>query len=357
MSEPGTVALRAPQDGSVQAIAFSPDNKRFAGGGSDTRLRVRSIGIGAPPLEVTTDGSVTGLDFSPDGTRIAVADFEQVFLRDGTTGTALWQGPLAPGTSVNSVRFAPDGQLIAATDTLVAVLDQASGETTRRITVDPPLIADVDLSRDGSRIALAVDERHGGNHRHAGSARVHDLATGKELARLTPQDAVLTVAFSPDGLHVLCCAADDTTRMFEAETGKQVWPTPEDPDEQVTAPSCLAFDPKGKWTVVGGADGFARVLDAETGDERGRAPKLNPGSPEDQSFGAVTHVAFSPSGKHAASASIDNAVRLFNIEGKELYNVPTEEVLALRFSPNGRWLGVGTMNGALVIDNGEANQG
>lgn len=357
MSEPGTVALRAPQDGTVQAVAFSPDSKRFASGGSDTRLRVRSIGIGASPLEVTTDGSVSGLAFSPDGTRIAVADFEQVFLRDSSTGTALWQGPLDPGNSVNTVRFGPDGRLTAATDTLIAVLDQASGEIKQRITVDPPLIADVDLSRDGTRIALAVDERHGGNHRHAGSARVHELATGKELGRLTPQDAVFAVAFSPDGLHVLCCAADDTTRMFEAQTGKQVWPTPEETDDQVTAPNCLAFDPKGKWTAVGGSDGFARVLDADTGVERGRAPKLNPGSPEDQSFGAVTNVAFSPNGKHAASASIDNVVRLFNIEGKELYTVPTEEVLALRFSPNGRWLGVGTMNGALVIDNGEADQG
>lgn len=357
MSKPGTVALRAPQDGTVQAVAFSPDNKRFASGGSDTRLRVRSIGIGAPPLEVTTDGSVSSLAFSPDGTRIAVADFEQVSLRDSSTGTALWQGPLDPGNSVNTVRFGPDGRLIAATDTLIAVLDQVSGEIKQRITVAPPLIADVDLSRDGTRITLAVDERHGGNHRHAGSARVHELATGKELGRLTPQDAVLAVAFSPDGLHVLCCAADDTTRMFEAQTGKQVWPTPEKTDDQVTAPNCLAFDPKGKWTVVGGSDGFARVLDADTGVERGRAPKLNPGSPEDQSFGAVTNVAFSPNGEHAASASIDNVVRLFNIEGKELYTVPTEEVLALRFSPNGRWLGVGTMNGALVIDNGEADQG
>ncbi|MGV9456992.1 WD40 repeat domain-containing protein [Streptomyces sp. NPDC003635] len=357
MSEPGTVALRAHQDGTVQAVAFSPDNKRFASGGGDTLLRVRSIGIGPPPLEVTTDGSVTGIAFSPDGTRIAVADFEQVFLRDSTTGTALWQGPLAPGNSVNTVRFAPDGRIVAVTDTLVAVLDQASGEIKQRITVDPPLIADVDLSRDGTRIALAVDERHGGNHQHAGSARVHDLATGKQISRLTPKDAVLAVAFSPDGLTVLCCAADDTTRMFEAQTGKQVWPTPEDIDDQITAPNCLAFDPKGKWTVVGGSDGFARILDADAGIEKGRAPKLTPGSPDDQSFGAVTHVAFSPNGKHAASASIDNVVRLFNLEGKELYTVSTDEVLALKFSPDGRWLGVGTMNGALVIDNGDAGQG
>ncbi|MEV0174617.1 PQQ-binding-like beta-propeller repeat protein [Streptomyces sp. NPDC050803] len=357
MSEPGTVAVRPQNEGSVQAIAFSPDNKRIASGGSDTKLRVRSIGIGPPPLEVATDGSVASIAFSPDGTRIVVADFEQVFLRDSTTGTVLWQGPLAPGNSVNTVRFAPDGRIVAVTDTLVAVLDQASGEIKQRITVDPPLIADVDLSRDGTRIALAVDERHGGNHQHAGSARVHDLATGKQISRLTPKDAVLAVAFSPDGLTVLCCATDDTTRMFEAQTGKQVWPTPEDIDDQITAPNCLAFDPKGKWTVVGGSDGFARILDADIGLEKGRAPKLNPGDPDDASFGAVTHVAFSPNGKHAASASIDNVVRLFNLEGKQLYTVSTDEVLALRFSPNGRWLGVGTMNGALVIDNGEANQG
>ncbi|NUO43756.1 MAG: WD40 repeat domain-containing protein, partial [Streptomyces sp.] len=167
MSEPGTVALPVKHDGSVQAIAFSPDSTRFAGAGSDSLLRIRPIGIGVP-LDVPVDGSVTGIAFSPDGTRIAVADFESVSLRDSKTGAVVWQGPLDPGNSVNTVRFAPDGRVIAVTDTLVAVLEQATGATIKRITVDPPLIADVDLSRDGTRIALAIDERHGGNHKFAG---------------------------------------------------------------------------------------------------------------------------------------------------------------------------------------------
>jgi WD40 repeat protein len=356
MSDPGTVALPVEHQGSVQAIAFSPDSTRFASGGSDSVLRINPVGIGTN-LDVTVGGSVTGIAFSPDGSKIAVADFEQVLLRDSSTGTPGWQGRLDPGNSVNTVRFTPNGQLIAATDTLVAVLEQADGKITRRIPVEPPLIADLDLSRDGTRIALAIDERHGGDHRRAGSARVLELATGKEIGRLTPDDAVLAVAFSPDGTTVLCCAADDTTRMFEAQDGKQLWPTPEDIDAQVevTAPNCLAFDPKGRWTVVGGSDGFARVLDADTGVEKCRAPKLTPGAP-DPGFGAVTHVAFSPNGKHAASASIDNVVRLFNLDGKELYAVSTDEVLTMRFSPNGRWLGVGCFDRALVIDNGESNQ-
>ena len=97
MSQLGTVALTVEHDGSVQAIAFSPDSLRFASGGSDSVLRVRTVGIGAP-LDVPSDGFVSSIAFSPDGATFAVADFEQVFLRNSSTGSAIWQGPLEPGT-------------------------------------------------------------------------------------------------------------------------------------------------------------------------------------------------------------------------------------------------------------------
>ena len=353
MSQPGTVALDVQHDGLVQAIAFSPDSTLFASGGSDSVLRVRTTATGTA-VDVPSAGFVSSIGFSPDGATFAVADFEEVSVRSSSTGSALWHGPVAPGTSVNSVRFTPDGRtLVAATDAVVARFDAATGAPILPwITVDTPLIADLDLSRDGARVALAIDERHGGDHRLAGSARVLDLAAGTELGRLTPDNAVFAVAFSPDGSLVLCCAADDTTRMFEAEGGAQLWPAEGEVDDEVTAPSCVAFDPKGRWTVVGGSDGFARILEAESGVERGRAPKLAPGLP-DPGFGAVTHVAFSPDGKAAASASIDNVVRLFNLDGKEHYAVATDEVLAMGFSPDGRWLGLGCWGRALLIDNGE----
>ncbi|MGZ3097130.1 WD40 repeat domain-containing protein [Streptomyces sp. H72] len=353
MSEPGTVARSVEHQGSVHAIAFSPDSTRFASGGGDSTLRVRPLLIGQE-LDVPVSGAVTGIAFAPGGGTFVVADFEQVSLRNGTDGSATWQGPLEPGNSVNAVRFAGDGRIIATTDVLVAALDPATGAITRRVTVDPPLISDVDVSGDGARVALAVDHRHGGNHQSAGDARVVELATGEVLGKLTPDDAVHAVAFSPAADMVLCCSADDTVRMFESAGGAPVWTDPEEPDEHTTAPNCLAYDPQGRWTVVGGADGFARVLDAETGLEKCRVPKLQPGAP-DPGFGAVTHVAFSPNGKLAASASIDNVVRLFGLTGQEIYAAPTDEVLALEFSPDGRWLGVGCFTGALVIDNGESN--
>ncbi|GAA3102865.1 hypothetical protein GCM10010520_55000 [Rhizobium viscosum] len=352
MGQPGNVALTVEHDGSVEAIAFSPDGSRFASGGGDTMLRVRTVGTGAP-LDVPSEGFVSSIAFSPDATTFAVADFEQVHVRDGSTGAAIWSGPIEAGTSVNVVRFTPDGtMLVAATDMVVALFDSANGAPGLRIPVDRPLIADLDLSRDGTRIALAIDERHGGDHRNAGSARVLEVATGTELGRLTPDNAVFAVAFNPDGSVVLCSAADDTVRMFEAEGGAQLWPTEDEVDEDVTAPNSVAFDPRGRWIVVGGADGFARILEAESGVERGRAPKAPPGLP-DPGFGAVTHVAFGPNGKVAASASIDNVVRLFNLDGKEHYAVNTDEVLAMAFSPDGRWLGLGCRGHAVVIDNGD----
>jgi WD40 repeat protein len=352
MGQPGNVVLTVEHDGSVEAIAFSPDSALFASGGGDAVMRVRTVGTG-PSLDVASEGFVSSIAFSPEGTTFAVADFEQVHVRNSSDGTVVWSGPIEPGTSVNFVRFTPDGRtLVAATDMVVALFDSMTGEPGLRITVERPLIADLDVSSDGARIALAIDERHGGNHHRAGSARVLELATGEELGRLTPDDAVFAVAFSPDGSLVLCCAADDTVRMFEADGGAQLWPAEDEIDDEITAASFVAFDPRGRWTVVGGADGFSRILEAESGVERGRAPKLDPGLP-DPGFGAVTHVAFAPNGKAAASASIDNVVRLFNLDGKELYAVSTDEVFAMAFSPDGRWLGLGCRGRAVVIDNGD----
>ena len=267
MGQKGTVVLSVEHDAPVQAIVFSPDGSRFASGGASPLVRVRVVGTG-PPLDLPGAGGAAGMAFSPSGAALAVADQEQIVVYDATAGTVMWQGPVEPGSWVNEVVFSRDGRtLIGATDHLVAVLDAATGKPGRRLHVDET-IAGIDLSTDGGRIALAIDERHGGNHRNAGSARVHDLASGAEVGRLTPRNAVFAVAFSPDGTTVLCCSADGKAYLFESVGGKVRWPVDEGTDdsgEPVTAPHCLAFDPTGTWTVVGGADGCARVLDAETG--------------------------------------------------------------------------------------------
>ncbi len=50
------------------------------------------------------------------------------------------------------------------------------------------------FSPDGSRIATASDDA---------TARIWDVATGKQIAVLQHKASVLTVAFSPDGSRVV----------------------------------------------------------------------------------------------------------------------------------------------------------
>jgi WD40 repeat protein len=344
MSQPGSAIRTVVHDGSVSAIAFSADSTRFASGGGGTKVLVRAVQTG-PELDIPVNGFVSSIAFSPDGATLALADLDRVAAHSASNGTLVWDGAIEAATSVNFVAFTPDGkQLIATTDTRIAVLDAGTGAQILPPIVVDQTIADVDLSKDGKLLVVAVDERHGGNHRHAGSARVFDLTTGTERSRKTPDDAVHAVAFSPDASMVLFGSADGTTRMFKSDDGTQLWQVPEDLEREASLGSThVAYDPTGRWTVVGGADDSARILEAESGVEN--TFRL-------EHAGAVTHVAFSPNGKWAASAAIDNVVQAINVATgvKRFPPQNTDEVLALRFSSDSRWLGVGHFNKAVVLD-------
>jgi WD40 repeat protein len=343
MSDPGATLLTVQHDGSANAIAFSPDSALLASGGGSTTVAITPVGPGQE-VRIASLGFVADLAFSPDGTRLAVADLDQVGVFEVATGAPVWRGPVQAERSVNTVAFTPAGAtIIATTDDHVFVLNAETGAREREIDV-VPTIADADLSVDGKLIALAIDKRHGANHINAGFAAVIELDTGVERSRFTPPNAVFAIAFSPDKTNplVLFGSADNTTRMIASTTGEEVW------EERLeTGASSLAFDPKGRWVVVGSADGAAIVVEAESGVPSDGTVSFD---------GAVTHVAFAGNGKWAACTGLgdpDERLVVFNAEsGTKRYALPIEECLALRFSADSRWLGLGHFNTAVILDNG-----
>src|SRR6202012_6045912 len=114
------------------------------------------------------------------------------------------------------------------------------------------------------------------------------------------------VAFDPATTMLLCAYANDPTGATDATVAlfslsKTVSATTAAKPEWTLAvyAAGLAFGPDnndGQSVIVGGADGLARVLDSSTGIERSRVDH----------DGAVTHVAFAPNGKWAASPGVDN---------------------------------------------------
>ena len=87
------------------------------------------------------------------------------------------------------------------------------------------------------------------------TARLWEARTGRPLGiPLEHQDAVLAVAFSPDGRTVLTGSRDKTARLWDARTGKPIGAPLQHQDEV----GAVAFSRDGR-TVLTGAGTLARL--------------------------------------------------------------------------------------------------
>jgi WD40 repeat protein len=327
----------------VNALAWSPDSTRIAAGGEGTTVNVYPVAGGDPLVRVPV-GRADSVAFSPNGLAIGVADGQQVAVRHASDGSAMWTATVLADESVSSAAFSPDGKLVlAATETAVGIFDAVSG--TKRaapITIEEQLISRIDISRDSTRVLLAVDHNHGGNHRDAGSARVVDIATGKEVCRLIPADqtdaAVHTAVFTVDGRSVLCSRTDSTCRFFDASTGVEAAESKIDHFAED-----LAVDPTGQWLALATAESAALVVDTD-GDTKASAAH----------DGAVMLVAFAPNGRWVASAGADNLLHVHNVQtdADRYARHDLGEVRAMAFSPDSKWLALAIDQTVVVLDNG-----
>ena len=105
---------------------------------------------------------------------------------------------------------------------------------------------------------------------------------------------VFSVAFSPDGRHIVSGSNDRTIRVWDAQTGGQVGNPLQGHTSSVRS---VAFSPDGRHIVSGSDDKTIRVWDAQPGGQVG-----NPLQGHTSSL--VQSVAPSPQGSHIHSDQI-----------------------------------------------------
>jgi WD40 repeat protein len=228
--------------------------------------------------------------------------------------------------AVRCVVFSPDAkQILSGGGTIVRLWDVDSCREVARYEGHIGAVRGVAFAGDGQHILTASEDQ---------TLRVWDVASRKEVRSVkilsNPKGVV---AFSADGRLALAGGlVDRTPSLWDVESGKPVRPFD---GIHVSGVYSLAFSPDGRRALSGGFDrGGVRVWDVGTGKEVARF-RLDAGATE----GTTAACAFSPDGKRAViSGGVSPSPSVWDAERGQrllLLKSPPGATHAVAFSPDG----------------------
>jgi RNA polymerase sigma factor (sigma-70 family) len=279
------------QGKTIYSLALSPDGKVLAAGDNEKTVYLWDANTGKT-LHVLKghEQQVPCVAFSADGKTLATASHDLTArLWDVATGQELRRfiHRERGDDALQTVHFVPKQPwLVTGGVRTIRIWDLSTGKEVRRLPghfcqCDCP----VALSPDGTKLATRNGE-HGQIH-------LWELATGK---RLTPQGGhqrpIGSVAFSPDGKTLATGSWDDTLRLWDPSSGKEIRRLRMSFDVHVV------FTPDGKMLTAcsDGPEGFIRLWDPATGKELRRFPAHK---------GGVGRIALAADGKTCVSAGVN----------------------------------------------------
>ncbi|MFV2070300.1 MAG: redoxin domain-containing protein, partial [Pirellulales bacterium] len=162
----------------IRNVAFAPDGKSIVAGGENTMLGLWDVETGKCIRWFTAPTNVVSVAFSPDGTQVA-------------------------SSHVGGLK---DGKWFDPEHSVIILWDVKTGREIRRLRGHTAVINSIAFSPDGRFIASLAGGGYfsdGWHDAEENTVRIWDVATGEELARAEVGTAVRSVAFTPDGRHVV----------------------------------------------------------------------------------------------------------------------------------------------------------
>jgi WD40 repeat protein/predicted Ser/Thr protein kinase len=304
----------------VASVSFSPDGTRLMSGSWDNTIRLCNAATG--DVLRTIEGhedDVASVSFSPDGTRLVSGGWDNTIkLWDATTGEEL-RTLKGHGSSVNSVSFSPDGARLVSgsSDNTIKLWDAATGQELRTLKGHKNGVSSVSFSPDGTRLVSGSGDN---------TIKLWDSATGAELRTLEETlGAVFRTVFSADGERLGVCREDqDSFVVWNSLNGTELhefrWH-----DDAVTT---IQFSQDGLHMASGSKDRTVRLWNVESGNML----KVLKGHE-----GEITSLEFFSDQLRLASASKDDTILIWNAQSGEILTVlngHTDDVLSIVVLPD-----------------------
>jgi WD40 repeat protein len=246
-------------------------------------------------------------------------------------------------SSVNSVAYSPDGQLLVSgsSDLTIKLWRQGTFIKSLDIPFNPNAqlidVRSVAVSPDGTLIAAGVQEYT--NQTEFGAIQILRISDGQLLQNFTGFGQVVNaVAFSPDGQYVAGGSSDRSVKVWRLAGGMLV-SNHFDHAQRVNA---VAFSPNGQWLASASDDHTAKLYrTSDWGLERTLTGHTN----------GILSVAFAPNSLRLVTGSWDQTVRIWNVsDGTLVWSlVHGSNVFCVAFAPDGQTLASGAWDRSIKL--------
>lgn len=376
--DPGTGRVHGEFTGhtsQVRAVTAAPDRSLLATGGVDGVVRTWDVLTGTPSSQFVSNHTVRAVAAAADGTSLAEAGADGM-VRIWSLAAGHRRAVLeSAGSPVRQAMVTGDGKVVVATgfDGVVRAWGVTSGRQWATLEMPAGQVSSMALASGADWLAAVAQDQ---------SVWIWAVLGDRERRRLmSSAGLVRSIAAAPDGSWLATGGFDGVVRLWDVVSGRQ---------QRVFTGSfgpihSMAIAPDGSWLATGGSDGMIRTWDVDGGAERGvlgsaSGPISSMVVAQDSASLVVTsangstvcwdvparrrrvqftgragsaHAAvMTPHGTWQAIGDFDGSVRVWEVETGSVRAMMRveQEVRALAWTPDGKSLVVGTINGLSLFD-------